>query len=255
MHTPAHRNTFNLGRISYGVAIAAMGLLTMYYRRLPYMMIPPKHHWLSEHVLLIYLFGALLLLAGICIVLERKLRQVCVGLGAVLLSIFIFYFIPYELWVSPNSMHFGDWENAAKELTLASGAWVIAGRRWRAFGVALFALTIISYSFDHFLYAKQAAAYVPAWIPYHLFWLYFTGTALFCSGIAILLNVKRRLAATLLGIMIFSWIVILHIPYALSAPLARNEGEVTSAFLALAYGGIAFMIGETWRNSPPKLSF
>src|SRR5207302_9463213 len=79
--------------------------------------------------------------------------------------------------------------------------------------------------------------------------MYLTGAALFCSGIAILLNIKRRIAATLLGIMIFIWVVILHIPYALSAPLARNEGEVTSAFLALAYCGIAFVIAQvnsTW---------
>ncbi|GGB02150.1 hypothetical protein [Puia dinghuensis] len=146
--------------------------------------------------------------------------------------------------VSPNYKHFGDWENAAKELSLAGGALVIAGRRLIPLGITLFSLTIISYSIDHFLYAKEAAGYVPSWIPYHIFWLYLAGAALFCSGISILLNIKRRLAATLLGIMIFIWVVILHIPYALSAPLARNEGEVTSAFLALAYCGTAFVIAQ-----------
>ena len=121
---------------------------------------------------------------------------------------------------------------------------MIAGRRLFRVGVVLFALTIISYSFDHFLYARQAVGYVPSWVSYPVFWLYFTGTALFCSGIAILLNIKRRLAATLLGTMIFIWVLILHIPYALSAPFARNEGEVTSAFLALAYCGIAFVVTQ-----------
>jgi len=244
MHPPSHRNLSNMGRIFYGIAIAAMGLLTIYYRQLPYMMIPPKHHWFSDHVILVYISGALFLLAGVCIVLEKKRRQVSLLLGTALLLIFFFYFIPYELMVSPNYRHFGDWENAAKELSLAGGALVIAGRRLSTVGVTLFALTIISYSFDHFLYAKEAVGYVPSWVPYQIFWLYLTGAALFCSGIAILLNIKRRLAATLLGIMIFIWVVILHIPYALSAPLARNEGEVTSAFLALAYCGIAFVIAQ-----------
>jgi len=244
MHSPSHLNLSNMGRVFYGIAIASMGLLTIYYRRLPYMMIPPKHHWLSDHVIWVYISGSLLLLAGICIIFEKKLRQVSLLLGTILLLIFLFYFIPYELLASPNFKHFGDWENAAKELSLAGGALVIAGRRSIPLGVTLFALTIVSYSIDHFLYAKQAAGYVPSWVPYHIFWLYLTGTALFCSGITILLNIQRRLAATLLGIMIFIWVVILHIPYALSAPLARNEGEVTSAFLALAYCGIAFAIAR-----------
>ena len=240
-----------MGRIFYGIAITAMGILTIYYRRLPYMMIPSKHRWLSDHVLWIYISGGLLLLAGICIVFEKKLKQVALLLGALLLLIFLFYFIPYELMVSPDYKHFGDWENAAKELSLAGGALVLAGRRVAPLGVALFALTIISYSIDHFLYAKEAVGYVPSWIPNHIFWLYFTGAALFCSGIAILLNIKRRLAATLLGIMILIWVVILHIPYALSAPLASNEGEVTSAFLALAYCGTAFVIARG-QYSPNK---
>src|ERR1700743_1738509 len=116
----------DMGRIFYGIAIAAMGILSIFYRRLPYMMIPPNHRWLSEHVIAIYCAGALLLLAGICIVAEKKRRQVALSLAAALLLVFFFYFIPYELMVSTNNMHFGDWENAAKELTLAAGALVIA---------------------------------------------------------------------------------------------------------------------------------
>jgi len=244
MHPPSNRNLSTIGRVFYGTAIAAMGLLTIYYRRLPYMMIPPKHRWLSDHVAWVYISGALLLLAGIYIILERKLGRVSFLLGAVLLVIFFFYFIPYELTVSPNYRHFGDWENAAKELSLAAGALVIAGRGLARLGITLFALTIISYSIDHFLYAHEATGYVPSWVPNPIFWLYFTGAALFCSGMAILLNIKRSLAATLLGAMILIWVIILHIPYALSAPLAKNEGEVTSAFLALAYCGIAFVIAR-----------
>ena len=244
MHPFSRPNLSNIGRIFYGIAIAAMGILTIGYRRLPYMMIPPNHRWLSDHVLWIYISGTLLLLAGICIVFEKKHKQVSLLLGAALLSIFFFWFIPYELTVSPDSNHFADWENAAKVLSLAGGAWVIAGHKLTPVGVTVFALTIISFSLDHFLYAKEAAGYVPSWVPDPVLCLYLTGVALFCSGIAILLNIKRRLAAILLGTMIFIWILILHIPYALSAPIASKDGEVSSAFLALAYCGIAFIIAS-----------
>jgi uncharacterized membrane protein len=105
-------------------------------------------------------------------------------------------------------------------------------------------LSILSFGIDHFLYAKEAADYIPAWISNHLFWMYFTGSLLIGSAIAILLKIRRRLIAGLLGTMIFVWVVILHIPKAIAAPVADNGGEVTSAFLALPYCGIAFVISD-----------
>ena len=101
---------------------------------------------------------------------------------------------------------------------------------------------MISFGFDHFLYAKEAADYVPSWIPNHLFWIYFAGIALIGSGIAIILQIKPRLIAALLGTMIFIWFIILHVPRVIASPFADIGDEVTSAFLALAYSGIAFVI-------------
>jgi hypothetical protein len=139
-------------------------------------------------------------------------------------------------------MHFGQWENAAKELALSAGAFVLAGRKLTRFGAIFFALTIISFGIDHFLFAKEASDYIPSWIPYHLFWMYFCGLALLGSGLAILLKIKVGLFAALLGAMIFIWFVILHVPRVIASPVADLGGEVTSAFLALAYCGTAFVI-------------
>ena len=56
------------------------------------------------------------------------------------------------------------------------------------------------------------------------------------------MRIKTGLAAALLGGMIFIWFIILHIPKVIAAPAADMGGELTSAFLALAYCGIAFVI-------------
>jgi uncharacterized membrane protein len=243
-------NLSNIGRIFYGIAMAAMGLLTIYYRDFPYFLIPPNRAWITDHVLLVDLFGTLLFLAGACIVIGKLLAPVSLWLGAALLLVFFFYFIPYELLSSPNYMHFGDWENSAKELALAGGAIIVAGRKkFMRLGVVLFAITIISFGTNHFLYAKEASGYIPSWVPIHLFWMYFCGLALLASGIAILLNIKARLSAALLGTMIFIWVIILHTPKSLAAPLAENGGEVVSGLLALAYCGTAFMIAGIGINS------
>jgi hypothetical protein len=45
--------------------------------------------------------------------------------------------------------------------------------------------------------------------------------------------------------MIFTWFIILHIPKVIASPFAEAGGEITSAFLALAYSGIAFIIAGT----------
>jgi len=253
------RNLSNIGRIFYGIAITVIGFLTIYYRDFPYMLIPPKHSWIPNLAMLAFIFGATLMLAGACIVFEKKVRSISLLFGSVLLFIFCFYFIPYEFIVSSNYTHFGDWENAAKELALSSGALVIASsfskknisslmrllEKLMPFGTILFSITIISFGIDHFLFAKEAADYVPSWVPYHLFWMYFTGTALVGSGLAVIFKIKPRLVATLLGTMIFIWFIILHIPRIIASPLADMGSEVTSAFIALAYSGVAFVIAGT----------
>jgi hypothetical protein len=246
----------NIGRIFYGIAIAAMGFQTIYDHDFPYMLIPPGHSWMNDHLVFVYISGALLFLAGACIVFRKLTLPVSLLLGTVLLMVFCFYFVPYELLASSNYMHFGDWENAVKELALSSGALVIAGcfstknesppigilGKLIPYGTILFSLTIISFGIDHFLYGKGAADYIPSWIQGHIFWIYFAGAALLGSGMAIILKIKPRLAASLLGTMIFIWVIILHIPKAIALSNDDNTGELTSAFIALAYCGIAFVI-------------
>ena len=252
-------NLSTIGRVFYGIAVAETGFQTMYYQNTPYWLLPPKHSGIPGFMLIAEVFGLLLVLAGACIVFEKKTRVAALLLGGVLLLIFCFYFIPYQLIASTNYMHFGDWENAAKELAFGSGAFVVAGfygekneyalisflGRLIPFGAIAFSLTIISFACDHFLYAKEAADYVPSWIPYHLFWIYFTGTALLSSGVSIILKIKDTLASTLLGAMILSWFIMLHIPRIIVSPVMYLGSEITSAFIAFAYGGIAWVISGT----------
>jgi len=259
------RNLSDIGRIFYGIAIAGMGCLTVYYKDFPYMLIPP-HSQITGFTILTFISGILLILAGGCIVFQKKPRQVSLLLGAALLLIFCFYFIPYEFMATSNYMHFGEWENAVKELALSCGAFVIAGcypeknknalfsflGKLIPYGTIFFALTIISFGIDHFLYAKEAANYVPAWIPNHIFWIYFAGVALLGSGIAIILKIKTGLFAALLGAMIFIWVISLHIPKVIAASAADRAGETISAFIALAYCGIALVIAGTGKKMAKK---
>ena len=104
---------------------------------------------------------------------------------------------------------------------------------------------MIVFGYDHFLYKEFVATLVPAWIPWHLFWTYLAGVALMGSGICIMFKFQLRLVGMLLGIMLFIWFVILHIPRAITDPYIDKGNEVTSVFEALAFSGVAFLIACT----------
>jgi len=74
-----------------------MGILTIYYHDFPYMLIPPKHSSIPGLATVALISGALLVLAGACIVFEKKMRAVSLILGSVLLLIFCF--LLYPLWI------------------------------------------------------------------------------------------------------------------------------------------------------------
>jgi uncharacterized membrane protein len=254
------KKLYNVGRIFYGTAIAGLGVQTVYYHDFPYMVIPPNHSWVP--VIFTYVCGILLALAGTCIVFNKRAGSIALGLGVMLLLIFCFYFVPYEFMATSNYMHLGEWDNAEKELALSSGAFLITGSypkqnenflpgllpKLVPVGRILFAIIITTFGIDHFLYAKDVADYIPSWIPNRLFWAYLAGTALLSSGLGILLKIKPQLSAALLGIMIFIWVIILHIPKAIASPFADMGSEVTSALIALAYSGIAFVIVKDNRS-------
>jgi uncharacterized membrane protein len=93
---------------------------------------------------------------------------------------------------------------------------------------------------QHFMYARFVATLVPAWIPWRLFWAYFVGTAFLAAAISVVSRVMGSLAALLLGIMFVLFFVTVHVPRVIAAPNGGNEW--TSAFVALAMAGTAFVI-------------
>ena len=97
----------------------------------------------------------------------------------------------------------------------------------------------------HFPYAKYVASLIPPWIPAHMFWTYFAAIALIAGGIGVNVPRTARLAATLSGIMLFSWVFLVHIPLAINT---RNAGEISRGFHALSDSAVAFMLAGTLRS-------
>jgi hypothetical protein len=88
---------------------------------------------------------------------------------------------------------------------------------------------------------------VTPWIPWHLFWAYFTGAAFVAAALSFVAGKMVRLAAGLLGLMFFLWVLVLHAPRVAASP--RNGDEVTSLLVALAMGGVSFILAGMWEQS------
>jgi hypothetical protein len=167
-------------------------------------------------------------------------------LGGLLFALFLFSYVPYELLVNPDGRQIGAWNNALKELMLSGSAFVIAGV-FVPVGRFFYSIMMIVFGIEHFLFAEFVKSLVPGWIPGDLFWTYFAAVALIGAGLAIIFQIKVKLVATLLGIMVFIWFLVLHIPRAVVAQASDMGNELSSVFESLGVSGIAFVIADGYR--------
>lgn len=106
---------------------------------------------------------------------------------------------------------------------------------------ALFGVPWLVFGIQHFMYADFVASLVPTYFPARLFFAYFTGAAMFVAGVSLIINIKSRLAATLLGVMLLMFVLLIHIPKLVGDPTvmmtwtrALQDVAIASAALMLA---------------------
>src|SRR6202790_4976442 len=104
------------------------------------------------------------------------------------------------------------------------------------------AVSLVVFGVQHFVYGGFVAGLVPAFMPERLFWAYFVGVAFFAAAAGILYEGMARPAATMLGVMFFLFVVLLHIPRIVVHP--RDGNECTSGFVALAMCGGAWTLAS-----------
>jgi uncharacterized membrane protein len=258
-----------MARIFFGIGMVGIGIQHFIYSDFRPVIIPAWPEWMHTPVLA-YIIGAAIVTAGIFIRLGLRAKTVSLLLAGFLLCCLVFIQSPFVLFVQPNSAyHLGLWTDPLKELALAGGAFVMAGlsgdnsdkyallsvvEKMIPLGKIFFSTTLIAFGIDHFFYTEFVATIVPSWVPDHTFWTYFAGVVLIGSGVAIILKIKRKRIAMLTSIMLFLWLVLLHIPRAIAEPYVAKGNEITSVFEALAFSGIALGIAVMPKRSKVALS-
>lgn len=194
-------------------------------------------------------FGALLCVTSAAIVFRYKARALALVLASVLFIMFVIFLLPSLI---ANLKNGGLWTNAGKALVLIGANLLIAdsfaneaarrnklGAHFATLGKLFLAGFFILAAILHFIYAEFVATLIPAWIPAPLFWTYFAAVALIAGAIGMLIPRTAQLAAALSALMVFSWVILLHIPRAWTI---HDSNEVTALFEALAMCGMALLI-------------
>jgi len=237
----------SIGRVFFGLSLCAFGILQFIYGDFVPGRAPAWPAGVPGRLAWAWVSGALLIAAGAAVISGKRARGPALLAGGM---IFLWALVRHIPLVAANP-HGAVLTGVGKAVALCGGAFAIAGlpteERWTNSGlvlvgrVCLGAFMILG-GIQHFLYTQFVATLVPHWIPHPMFWAYFAGVALLAGGAGLLVTKTARLAAALSGVMIFLWVVLLHVPRALAALPAQRRNEWTAVFEALAFSGIALAI-------------
>ena len=119
------------------------------------------------------------------------------------------------------------------------------------FGRLFFAVPLAVFGSEHFTATASLATLVPRWIPAHVFWVYLVGLAFLGAALGIAVLVQARLAATQVGMTMFTFVLIMDMPAVAANP--HNRFFWALALRQLAFSGGAFAFAMSPPGTRPRL--
>jgi uncharacterized membrane protein YphA (DoxX/SURF4 family) len=251
-----------LGQRSFAIASASLAVWSLAYADFPWgaqsllAWLPGRQSW-------VYGSALILLAASVGLCFSRAALASVLTIGAyqaVGVAISVPQIISKPLGVDA-------WYSFFEALTPLVGAWLIyamsrpQSRKSRipvaAEGAvraaqALFGLSCVFYGWSHFLYADYTATLVPAWLPGHLAFAYFTGSAHVAAGLAILVGILPYLAATLEAAMMSLFGLLVWVPSLFAHPPPRwatpPEHQWSELVLTLVLAASAWIVAISLRH-------
>ena len=225
------------GRTAFAAVLIALGVQGLITGRFTpvWQPVPPN---VPAREVLAYLCAVVSLACGAGLLWRRTARSAARALLA-LLVVWLIVFRGGDIVRDPKS--FGSWDGCAETAVIVAAAWLLSGLPASVARV-LFGLSLVAFGAGHFVYPKETAALVPHWLPAHLPWAYATGCAFLAAAVAVLINVRTRLAASLAALEIGLFTVLVWVPIVFAGSPTRSDWSEFGISAALAAG--AWVVAE-----------
>jgi len=243
------------GRAIFAVTMIGLGIIGLIHRNfVPVWNPAPK---VSAGGLLVSLSSLISLSAGIGLLIRRVAGEAARLLLATLLLWLLLFRLP-NFFLMPAFA--ACWSVFPLAVMLAA-AWVLYvwfatdwDRKYLSVAIGsnglrvahtLYGMSLIFFGAAHFIDLKDTLSLIPNWLPWHLFWAYFTGCAFIAAGLAALTGVCARLAVTLSVLQITLFLVLVWLP--IVAAGSKNPFQWSEAVLNVALSAGGWVVAESYR--------
>jgi uncharacterized membrane protein len=111
--------------------------------------------------------------------------------------------------------------------------------------VIILAFVLIAFGIYHFLYPRDMINFVPNFLPGGIKWVYVVGVTFILAGIAFILHKWVKLAGYLLALLLFCFVLFIHLPnYLHSGDIAEQRSSLMNLLKDSAIAAFAMYIAS-----------
>ena len=220
----------------------------------------PKNVPVPAREMLAYLCAVISLSAGIGLLWQRT-AVVAARLLLIYLLVWMVLFRLSHAILAPAVMI--NWWPCGESALMVAGTWVLyawftgdrngqrnrlaTGDRGLRVARIFYGLGLIPLGLAHFFYLEPTVTLIPGWLLWHTAWAYLTGAALIAAGIAVLVGVFARLAATLSALEMGLFTLVVWVPIVVAG---ANASQWNEFFDSCALTAGAWVVADSFRNVP-----
>jgi uncharacterized membrane protein YphA (DoxX/SURF4 family) len=234
------RHIFGLAAIGFGICAIVWHDFNLWQQIKPLGNVPFRE-------LLVYIVAAIEIFGGLAIQWPSTAR-----IGAAVLS--ILYFIFALLWLPlyfQKPLSYNSLGAFFEQISMVGGALIVyasfdgasaRATRLARIGYYCVALAVVSFTLEQAFYLQATADFIPAWIPWHMFWAILTTVAFGLAALALLSGRFALLAARLTTLMIVIFGVLIWFP----APFGDPHSLTNWAGIAenFGIGGAVWIVAD-----------